>query len=48
MVESLKTIEKLRQAILSSTKSDIELLDSARLGTEDYEFESAKMIKEGG
>ena len=38
----------MRQEILSSTKSDRELLDSARLGTTDYDYESIKVIKEGG
>ncbi len=31
-----------------STKTDIEIINSARLGTEDYEYDSIKMIKEGG
>jgi hypothetical protein len=38
----------LRQQILSSTKTDRELLDSARLGTTDYDYNSIKVIKEGG
>lgn len=41
MVESLISIEQRRQEILLSTKTDIELLISARLGTQDYDFESA-------
>jgi hypothetical protein len=31
-----------------STKSDIEIINSARLGTEDYDYDSIKLIKEGG
>jgi hypothetical protein len=34
-------MERRRQDIISSTKSDIELIHSARLGTYDYDFESA-------
>ena len=30
-----------------STKTDIEIINSARLGTEDYDFDSIKLIKEG-
>ena len=33
---------------MSSTKTDIEILNSARLGTFDYNFNSVKIIKEGG
>ncbi len=38
----------MRQEVISSTKSDIELLDSARLGTHDYDYDSVDIIKEGG
>jgi hypothetical protein len=38
----------MREMIYSSTKSEIEILNSARLGTDDYDFDSAKIIKEGG
>jgi serine/threonine protein kinase len=38
----------VRQEILSSTKSDIELLNSARLGTDDYDYDSIEIINEGG
>ena len=31
-----------------SSKTDIEILNSARIGTEDYDYDSIKMIKEGG
>ncbi len=43
-----KDIEKVRHEILTSTKSNIELLDSARIGTDDYDYNSVKVIKEGG
>ena len=32
----------------ASDKSDIEVLNSARLGTIDYDYDSVKIIKEGG
>ena len=41
-------INKYKQEIISSIKSDLELLNSARLGTDDYDFDSKKVIKEGG
>jgi hypothetical protein len=41
---SLSTWEKLS----ASDKSDIEILNSARLGTIDYDFDSVNIIKEGG
>ena len=34
--------------MLASDKSDLELINSARLGTSDYDFDSIKIIKEGG
>ena len=46
--QAVNCIEKERQKILSSTLSDLELLNSARLGTTDYDYESIKIIKEGG
>jgi hypothetical protein len=33
---------------LLSSKSDIEIINSARPGNEDYDYDSIKMIKEGG
>jgi serine/threonine protein kinase len=33
---------------LKSSKTDIEIINSARLGTEDYDYETVKIIKEGG
>ncbi len=45
---ALTDIEKVRQEILTSTKTDLELLNSARVGTKDYDFDSVKIIKEGG
>ena len=32
----------------ASDKNDLELINSARLGTSDYDFDSIKIIKEGG
>jgi hypothetical protein len=40
-------MEKRRQDIISSTASDIEIINSARLGTKYYDFDSVQMIKEG-
>lgn len=33
-------IEKVREKIISSTKSEIKILNSARDGTQDYDFGS--------
>ena len=33
---------------MSSTKKDIELLNSARLGTIDYDYDSVELMKPGG
>jgi hypothetical protein len=33
---------------LKSTKTDIEIINLARPGTEDYDYNSIQMIKEGG
>jgi serine/threonine protein kinase len=41
-------VETLRQEILSSTKNDLEFINSARIGTDDYDFDTVKVIKEGG
>ena len=38
-------IERFQQEIISSTKTDLELLDSARLGISDYDYDSVKIIK---
>jgi hypothetical protein len=43
----VSNIEKVRQD-LKSTLTDIEIINSARLGTEDYDFDSIKRIGEGG
>jgi serine/threonine protein kinase len=40
--------EKLRQELMSSTKTNIEILNSARLLYDDYDYDSIEMIKEGG
>ena len=45
--EVVSNIEKLRQD-LKSTKTDIEIINSARQATEEYDYDSIKMIKEGG
>lgn len=39
-------MEEMRQMIISGTKSDIEIINSARLGTDDYDFDSVKIISE--
>jgi hypothetical protein len=39
-------MEKIKEDIHQSTKSDNELIISARIGISDYEFESKKLIKE--
>ena len=41
-------MERRRQEIISSTASNIEILNSARLGADDYDFDSVKALKEGG
>lgn len=33
---------------MSTTKTDIEILDSARLLNDDYDYDSIEIIKEGG
>jgi hypothetical protein len=40
--------EKARKEIITTTKSEIEILKSLRDGTEEYDFENANVIKEGG
>jgi hypothetical protein len=39
---------KKREQSITSTKPEIEILTTLRIGTEDYDFENAKIIKEGG
>ena len=44
-------METRRQEFRSSTSSVIDIINSARLGTKDYDFDSVKsvkIIKEGG
>lgn len=41
-------IEKRWKEMSSSDKTDREVLDSSRLGTIDYDFNSINIIKEGG
>ena len=45
--EESSSIKKVRQD-LKSTKTEIEILESARLGYNDYDYSSVKIIKEGG
>ncbi len=40
--------EKRRQEISWNTIKFIDIINSARLGTNNYDFESQKLIKEGG
>ena len=43
-----KDIENLKKSWIASNKSEIEILDSLRLGTDDYDFETVNLIKKGG
>jgi len=43
-----KVIDKLKRDWITSNKSEIEILESLRLGTTDYDFKSVKIIKTGG
>ncbi len=45
---ALSSIDLRSKEILTSTLSDIELIDSARDGTNDYDFESKKLLRKGG
>ncbi len=36
----------MRQDIISRDKSEIDILNSARLGTEEYDFDSIQKVKE--
>ena len=44
----LEYIEDLRKSWIASDKKEIEILESLRLGTEDYDFKTAKKLTEGG
>jgi hypothetical protein len=44
----LEFIEKLRKEWITTDKKEIEILESLRLGTKDYDFKTARKIKEGG
>ena len=44
----LEFIENYRKELISTTKSGIEILNSIRLGTTDYDFKSVKLINKGG
>jgi hypothetical protein len=37
-----------RKEIITTTKSEIEILSSLRDGEKEYDFKNAKIIKEGG
>jgi hypothetical protein len=36
------------EELIKRGKTEIEILESLRVGTKDYDFNSAKKIKEGG
>jgi hypothetical protein len=40
--------EEARKEIITTTKSGLEILSSLRNGTDEYDFDNAKIIKEGG
>ena len=44
----IEFIEKLRADWISSDKKEIEILESLRLGTTDYNFETVNVLKTGG
>ncbi len=46
--EGPSNIEKVRKQLKSTTISDIDIINSARLGTYDYDYSTAKLILEGG
>jgi hypothetical protein len=45
--QGVSNIEKLRED-LNSTKTDIEIINSARMATDEYDYSSIKKIKDGG
>ncbi len=44
----IEFIKNLKKEWIISNKSEIEILNSLRLGTDDYDFNSIKLIKRGG
>jgi hypothetical protein len=46
--DRLTSIIELRQDLLTKGKSDIDIINSVRLGTDDYDFDTVEIIKEGG
>ena len=38
----------MREEIISSSKKEIDIIKSARLGSDDYDFKTVKFMKEGG
>jgi serine/threonine protein kinase len=45
---SLEFIENLRKEWIITDKTEIEILNSLRLGTEDYDYKTVRKITEGG
>jgi hypothetical protein len=44
----IEFIEDLRKEWITTKKTELEILQSLRLGTTDYDFKSAKLINKGG
>jgi hypothetical protein len=44
----IEHIENLRREWMTSKKTEIEILQSLRVGTKDYDFETVKVINKGG
>jgi hypothetical protein len=45
---TLEYIEDLRKSWIASDKKEIEILESLRLGSKDYDFNTVKKINAGG
>ena len=45
---TIEFIKNLKKEWITSGKTEIEILESLRLGTMDYDFKSVKIIKTGG
>jgi hypothetical protein len=45
---AIEEIENLRKEWITGDKKEIEILESLRLGTVDYDFETVEIIKRGG
>ena len=48
VTSSLEFIENLRKEWIITDKTEIEILNSLRLGTEDYDYKTVRKITEGG